>query len=584
MTFRRPQMGADSNNGKRRISLLSACMLLFAAVIFLRLVQLQLVQHSRYVAMASKAHNRKYEIAPARGQIYVYDRNTKVPLVLNQTLKMVYADPAFVKDASLTAQKLSNVLKMSKQELEKQLRAKGEYVVLKKRLDPAAADKVVNLKLAGVGVANQPSRTYPEGSLGSQILGFVNAEGKGQYGVEGYMNKYLAGTPGLLSAKTDVAGVPIATADNTIIQPIAGSNVVLTIDRNIQAQAERYLKEGVEKTGAKSGSVVLVDPKNGAIKAMANYPTYDPNQFESVKDYQLFGNSSVSSLFEPGSGFKVIAMAAGLNTGAVKPDTTYDDTGAVQVSGHVIKNSANHKYGVQTMVDVIQKSLNTGVIYVLGALGGNPSKISLQGKKVFYDYIQKFGFGKITGIEQSGEAAGVVNPPTSNDVNYANMTFGQGISTTVLQMIMSVAAIANGGTLYKPYIVSEISDASGTIKKTEPTVVRKGFVKKKTAQELTHMLEQVVLHGSGWMTKIPGYRVVGKTGTAQIPKANGRGYEESKNIGTFVGYAPAQDPRFVMMVRIDEPKVSGFAESTTVPVFADIAKWLLRYWAVPPGA
>ena len=554
-------------------------------VLLVRLFHLQVAQHRKYLILASQSHFRKYEIPAKRGQIYAKDADAAVPLVLNQNLKLLFADPSFVKDKQRTASELARLTGGSKEPFLKLLNSKGEYVVLKARVPQDQAEKIAALRLPGIGLTDKQYRVYPEGSLASQTLGFVNAEGKGQYGVESYLNKLLAGKPGLLSGKTDVLGAPIATADNTVINPVSGADVYLTIDRNIQAQAEKHLEEGVRSTGAVSGSVVILDPANGAIRAMANYPTYDPNEYQKVRNFQLFSNAVTSDQFEPGSGFKLFTMAAGLNTGRVKTDTVYDDTGTVEIGGYKISNAANHRFGRQNMLEVIQKSLNTGVIYILKRLGSEPERINASDKQLFYTYITKrFGMGRPTGVEQPGEAAGVVNPPTSDDVNYANMSFGQGVSSTVLQMTAAVGAIANGGKLYKPYLIEKTVGSDGKTRETQPTVVNPNAISKKTAAELSKMMVAVVENGSGFAAKLPGYKIGGKTGTAQIPRRDGRGYVADKNIGTFVGMAPADNPRFVMMVRINEPTVSGFAESTTVPVFGKISSWLLRYYRVAPSS
>jgi cell division protein FtsI/penicillin-binding protein 2 len=554
-------------------------------IVIIRLGQIQLLQHDKYASSAASSQSRKFTVPAKRGEIFVMDGDQKSPLALNQTLKLLYVDPTGLENKPETAQKLAAITGDSVADYLAAMDKPGNYVVLKRRLPISMADKVSELGLPGVGLVEQQHRIYPEGGLAAQLLGFVNADGEGQYGLEGYLNKDLAGTPGLLKVKTDTKGNPIAIANNFEQPAVNGKGYVLTIDRNIQAQAEKYLKSGVEAVRAKSGSVVIVDPSTGAIKAMANFPSYDPNNYSTVTDYAAFGNSVVGSQFEPGSGFKVITMAIGLQTGKVKPDTTYDDTGVVEIDGRTIRNAENHRFGKQTMTDVIQKSLNTGVIFVLRSLGGDPNAITVAGKKILYDGIKRFGFGARTGIEQPNEAAGAVNQPTNqsgNNVNYANMTFGQGISTTMIQMVMAVAAIANGGKLYQPHLIDQVLLPDGSSQKVPPRVLADNLVTPEVGKQLTVMMEQVVLHGSGYLTKIPGHRVVGKTGTAQIPKADGTGYEEGKNIGSFVGYAPAENPRFVMMVRVDEPQVSGFAESTTVPIFANIATWLLRYYQVPP--
>lgn len=579
------QSYGESTRQQRRLTILKPILVAAFALVVARLVQLQVVDHDRYQALAAKSHLRKFEIPAKRGQIYLTDGEATSPVALNQTQKILFADPSFIKDKPKTAQMLASITNKSAQDYLNLLNKPGEYVVIEPKLELLIADKIEALNMSGIATSERSFRVYPEGQLASQLIGFTNLSGEGQYGIERYLDQDLAGVKGALRAKTDTRGVPITTAENVLIPPKDGDSIVLSIERSVQAQVEKFLKEGVESVRATGGSVVVMDPKNGAILALANYPTYDPNEYSRVKesDYGLFANPAVSGLFEPGSGFKIFTMAAGLDTGKVKHNTTFDDKGQVEVGGRVIKNAANHKYGIQTMRDVIQKSLNTGVVYVLMALGGESDKVTTAGKKTLYQYLnERFGFGVRTGIEQPSEAAGVVNPPKSQDINYANMTFGQGVSVTVVQMTAAVAAIANGGKLYQPRLVKEIIKPDGTKQISKPRLVRDNVVSSDTASELTTMLELVVQHGSGYATKIPGYRVVGKTGTAQIPKPGGDGYEETKNIGSFIGYAPAEDPRFVMMVRINEPQVAGFAESTTVPVFKNIAEWLLRYWAVAP--
>lgn len=574
----------DLAKQRRRIAWLNAGLLLVGLVVIVRLGQLQIARRHHYRVLASQEHLRKYQIPARRGEIFVMDQDKRAPLALNRTMKVLWADPRVVEDKVKTAAALAAVTGDKEQDLYNLLNTQKAYVVLKKRLTLGQGEQIDKLNLSGVGVSEEQYRYYPEGTLASQVLGFVNNDGKGQYGVEAFLDAELAGKPGLLNAKTDTRGNPIVTVENTIEQPEHGKSFVLTIDRNIQAQAEKSLKSGAEAVRARSASIVIMDPHTGRIIAMANYPTYDPNAFSSVSDYNVFSNSVVSDLFEPGSGFKVITMAAGLDSGKIGANDTYDDAGSVEVDGHTIRNAAGHRLGNNTsMTNVIRDSLNTGVIHVLRALGGDQKAINAAGKKLFHDYVKKFGFGVRTGVEQANEAAGRVNPPTSNNVNYANMTFGQGISTTLLQMTAAVAAVANGGKLYQPQLVREVIDENGHEKKLEPKLVNGQVISQQSARELSEMMVQVVERGSGWKTKIKGYRIAGKTGTAQIPKKDGLGYEENKNIGTFVGFAPVENPRFVMMVRINEPQVAGFAESTTVPVFAEVAEWLLRYMAVQPS-
>jgi cell division protein FtsI/penicillin-binding protein 2 len=559
----------------------------FGVVLVGRLFYLQVIQHAAYLAQASVEHTRKYEVPARRGELYVRDGSGVSPLALNQTLKLLYADPRYVGDKAEVARRLAAVTGASADMYLKRLEQGIEYAVLDERLSSDVATKVKALNLVGIGLADRDYRTYPEGQLAAQVLGFVNADGAGQYGVEGYLNDQLAGKPGRLAAKTDTHGIPIATARNVVEAPEDGTSYLLTIDRNVQAMAEAELKEQIEKVRAKSGSIVVMDPSNGAVRAMANYPTFDPNNFSKVSDYNVFLNQVVSSQFEPGSGMKAFTMAAGLDQGKVKPDTTYDDTGSVKVADKVINNAEGDKPGKnKTMTMVLRDSLNTGMVFVLKRLGGNTDKITANGKKTLFDYFTKhFGFGVRTGIEQAGEASGTVPPPNTNDVTYANMTFGQGLSVTMIQMAAAMAAIANGGKLYQPHVVEAEMGVDGATRPMTPKLVSDHVMGRAALADLNQMLQVVVQHGSGYIAggMNPGYKIAGKTGTAQISRPDGQGYIEGANIGSFVGFAPANDPKFVVMVRINEPGVNGFAETTTVPVFGDVCRWLFKYYGIPPA-
>ncbi|HVE80838.1 MAG TPA: penicillin-binding protein 2 [Candidatus Dormibacteraeota bacterium] len=577
---------SDSLQQRRRLLALQALLVGICVLIGLRLVYLQILQHGRYAAMANSAHQRQYEIPAKRGEIFIRDGEVKVPLALNQTMKLLYADPSVIHNKPKTALLLAGATGDQPEGYMKALEQGGAYVVLKRKIDAPTAQKISALNLKGVGLRDQDYRVYPEGALGSQVLGFVNTEGNGQYGIEGFLNLQLKGVSGLQKAKTDTNGIPIATAGNTLKKPVDGTSYVLTIDRNIQAQVEKFLKEGVDNFKAKSGSVIVMDPKTGAVKAMANYPNFDPNEYGKTKDFKVFSNESVSSQFEPGSGFKIYTMAAGLDSGKIKTDTTYDDTGSYEVDGYTIKNAHDKKSGPNTpMTHIIRDSLNTGVIFILRSMGTDATKITPAAKQSFYEYITKrFGFGVRTGIEQAYEAQGNVNPPKSSNVNYANMTFGQGVSVTMIQMVTAASAIANGGKLYQPYLVDQaIASDGNVVSKTQPKVIRDKVISEQAARETRAMMQVVVERGSGWMAKTPGYNIAGKTGTAQVPKLDGKGYEENKNIGSFVGFAPTEDPRFVVIVRVSEPQTNDFAEKTTVPVFANITRWLLKYYAIAPS-
>lgn len=572
----------------KRIGLIMILMGVFVLVIFVRLIYIQVVRNKYYTEKATSQQSRKFIIAARRGEIYAQDGNNELyPIALNQESYLLAADPKFIKDPESALKKLEGFLGgVDTAQLKDRLEDKdSRYVVINKKVSASDANKIKDMKIAGIILSPKEDRNYPEPEMFAQLTGYLNDEGKGQYGIEQGKNSELAGTDGVSRAVTDSLGVPITSNENTLVKPKNGSDVVLTIDRNVQAMAYSAIENAVKTNKAVSGSVVIMDPKTGAIKAMVNYPSYDPNNYSAVSadEYYKFANSSVSSTFEPGSGFKVITMAAGLNEGKVTPETKYDDTGEVQVDDRTIKNADNHKFGISSMTDVIQKSLNTGVIYVLKQLGGDSNKITSQGKQVLYDYITKFGFGEKTGIDLPSEPKGYVKDAKSYNVDYANMTFGQGITVTNVQLVNAVAAIANGGTLYRPYVVDSIIAENGKASQNKPSIIKSNVISAQSSAKLAEMMEQVVQHGSGWPTRMKGYRIAGKTGTAQVPKSDGTGYEEDKNIGSFVGFAPVEDPKFVMLVRVNYPKVDGFAEKTAVPTFAEITKQLFMYYQIAPG-
>ncbi len=576
---------------RRRVDTLALGLIVFALIFGARLFYLQVVRHGHYFAKASSEHTRKYEIPAARGEIFVKDGSQNVPLALNQTLKLVYADPRLVKDKPAAAQKLAQILGGSADTYLKRLQSGIEYAVIEQRVASAVSERLTKENLTGIGMTNNDYRTYPEGSLAAQVLGFVNSDGAGQYGVEQYLDIQLKGIPGKLAAKTDTHGLPIATADNIQKAPVNGKNYVLTIDRNIQSMVEAELAAGIKTAKAKSGSVVVMDPNTGAVRAMATWPTFDPNNFGSTADFSVFTNQVVTSQFEPGSGMKAFTMAAGLDQGKVTPDSTYNDPGCLRIDANNVCNAAGDKPGNnKTMTVVLRDSLNTGVMYVLRRLGGDDNKFTLSGKKLLYDYFTKrFGFGTRTGIEQANEAAGSVNQPTSqagNDINYANMTFGQGLSVTMIQMASAMGTIANGGKLFQPHLVEGELNLDGTVAAAPPKLIRDHVISPTASAQINQMLQVVVQHGSGYRTNDIGdnkhYRIAGKTGTAQIPRPDGKGYIDGANIGSFVGFAPADNPKFVIMVRINEPGVPGYAESTTVPVFGKITNWLFKYYGIPP--
>jgi len=545
-------------------------------IIFGRVVELTVFKHGYYFKIAAAQHWIKDVIPAKRGKIYAEDSISNAPYLLaaNQALDLVFVEPDKLEDKDKAAQFLSEVLSMDKKELLDKFEISKTYVPLKHKLTKDQGDKIRDKKMKGVGLTAENWRYYPEGKLASSLLGFVNAEFKGNYGLEEYFNTELSGSPGLLKAEADHAGVEISFGDNVSKAPVDGEDIYLTIDRYIQGQAQQLLDNAVKKYGARSGQVIAMNPKTGEILAMADNPSFDPNKYADIKldDYDVFKNSAVSDTYEPGSVFKVITMAGGLDANKITPETEFTDTGSVKLNGYTIRNSDLKAHGVCDMTYVLSSSLNTGSTWVQQKLG----------KDSFYRYVNIFGFGIPTGIELPGEAGGVVHSPKDiNDFGYANMSFGQGISVTPLQMLTSFSAIANGGKMMKPYIVDKTVDNNkDKTTTTKPKEIRQ-VISSEAASDLIKMMIDVVEHGHGFQAKISGYKVAGKTGTAQVPDPNG-GYSTSKNIGTFIGFAPADDPKFVVLAKIDEPKGVPWAEESAAPVVGGLLDYLLKYYQVPP--
>jgi stage V sporulation protein D (sporulation-specific penicillin-binding protein) len=582
----------DTVEQRRRIGTARWFLVAFGLVLGARLVYLQVVRYSSYSVEAANEHTLKYEIPARRGEIYMHDNQGNLdPLALDQDLDLIYADPRYVKNKSAVADQLASVLGGNASDYVTRMSSGIDYAVLADKVPLDTAAKVKALNLAGIGFTQGTYSYFPQGSLAAQVIGFVNDAGEGQYGVEGYLNSQLTGTPGRLAAKTDTYGIPIATADNIDKQPVDGKSYVLTIDPSVQAEAEKELAAQAQAVGAKTGSVVVMDPSNGNVIAMANYPTFDPNNYNQVSDYNVFNNEVTSGAFEPGSGMKVFTMAAGLDKGVVTENSTYNDPFCYLIDTDKVCDAAGDSAGNnKSMTVVLRDSLNTGAMFVLRMLSGNPNGFTFSGKTALYTYFTKhFGFGSKTGIAQANEQPGYVVPPSnqpSNDITYGDQTFGQGMTVTMIQMISAMAAIANGGTVYKPRLVSQIMNPDGTTENVPVQVAKSHILSSNTIQQLDTMLQVVVQHGSGWKAAAenPGYAIAGKTGTANIPLLDGKGYDPTKTIGSFIGFAPVDHPKFVMMVRLDAPAQKGYAEYTTVPLFGNICKWLFTYYGIPPGS
>ena len=345
----------------------------------------------------------------------------------------------------------------------------------------------------------------------------------------------------------------------------------MSIDYNIQRKIEILLASAREKWQADSGAILVLEPRTGKILAMAANPVFDPNEFSKEKNFSVFLNPLIESMYELGSVLKPVTMASGLQEKLVQPDTTYEDPGVIKVGGFTIKNFDGKSYKIQTMTQVLEKSLNTGAVYVAKLLGHERQ----------LDYLKKFGFGQKTGIDLPGEVAGKISNLTAGrEIDFVTAAFGQGIAVTPLQLAMALGAVANEGKMMKPYVVEKVVDDSGNEINKNPQVVKE-VIFKETAEKLTKMLVSAVRNGLENRAGVKGYFVAGKTGTAQIPRRDGPGYSD-KVIHSFVGYAPAFNPRFLVLLQLNEPKGNRFASNTLTPVFHDLAEYILNYYEVPP--
>lgn len=564
----------EQGNVKTRISLVLVVICVAFGAISIRLFQKQVINYKHYQELAYNQRYKENKIQPARGIIYVEDiHGQRYPLVTNKTFWSVMVIPNQITDKEKVATEIGNIIEMDPELILDELNSNKVYIPpLKRKLSDAQSDAIEKLALDGVVLIPEVYRDYPEGSMGAKFLGFVNAEGEGSYGIEGYLNDVLKGKEGRVVSERDILGRQITVADSKVILPKNGKDVVLTVDRVIQFIAENEIKAAVERHKADSGSVMIMDVKSGGILALAEYPSYEPAKYTEVKDYNLFQCMATSDAYEPGSVFKALAMAAAVDAGAVTPDTGAYFEANVKVDGETIWNSQKSAYGYETMTQVLENSDNVGMVWMVDRLG----------KDKFYDYLNNFGFGKITGIEIQGESMGMMQDiNTVPRVGVATMSFGQGITTTEVQLLQAIGAIANEGVMIQPHMVKEYIDKDGKVQKIEPKIVGK-VVSQKSASDIGQMMMSVAERGHGKQARVKGYRIGGKTGTAQIPMKEGYGYYTDKFTGSFIGYGPIDNPLFAMIVRINVPKDVIWAESTAAPVFGNIAKGIIDYYQLPP--
>ncbi len=562
-----------------RVRTLLFFVFLVGIAVILRLTVVQVFEADKWKAVAENQQSVSAELTPDRGEIYFQERDTIYPAAVNREAPLLYLVPGEVENVKTTAEALSSILGVPADEI----RAKcqnldSQYAPIKKKLSDDEAAKVTELGLPGVYLRKEKNRFYPGGDLAAQVVGFVSPgdPGKGEvgrYGFESWFDAELRGKSGQVDQMRDAAGRWISTDDRVVVPAEKGPDVVLTIDQVIQHEAEKIVRDSVEKYAGVGGSVIVMDAASGRILAMASDPSFDPNEYGKTEDYFRFINPTVSMTYEPGSTMKPITMAIGIDDGKVEPETPFFDPGSVTLSGYTLHNAEEKTYGKTDMYGVLDNSINMGVISVERQVGNAR----------FAERMSQFGFGKKTDIDLPAELSGNLRnlADTKRDIQFYTASFGQGITTTPIQLISAYGALANKGVLMKPQIVQKYVYEDGHERIVEPEEVRR-VVSEDTAAKMGKMLESVVLRGHGKRAAVPGYRVGGKTGTAQVAKEGGGGYEQGLSIGSFVGYAPIGDPKYVILTKVDNPKNVEWAESSAAPMFGSMMKFLLSYGKIEP--
>jgi stage V sporulation protein D (sporulation-specific penicillin-binding protein) len=541
------------------------------AVIIARLFYWQIVKGDDLRLQASAQYDEELLLPASRGAIKASDGQ---PLAINVPSYLVYAEPNRIQNPDQFSRLVSPILSLDDKVVLTAVSAKDRYwVSLAKKVDQTSVNSLQVLKLTGLGFETESNRYYPESSMAAQLLGFVGSDAKGAdqgyFGLEGFYDRELRGADGRLQIERDVQGAPIIIGEAKRIDPQNGRTLSLWVDRTIQHIAETQLSEGIALYGAKEGSVTIMDSKTGGILAMASYPSYNPGLYAQF-DKSLYQNPTVAHSYEPGSTFKVLVMAAALNERVVTPTTTMNENGPVAVGDYAIRTWNDQYSGIQTMTEVIQHSSNVGMVFVERKLG----------KANMLRYIHAFGFGRSTGIDLEDEAVPGIRPDSQwGEIDFATASFGQGIAVTPIQMVKAVGAIANDGWLMEPHMVKSITDDNGKTVLIPPKRIAQ-IVSKNASDLVTEMMINSVENGEAKWTKLKGYRVAGKTGTAQIPVAGH--YDPTKTIASFVGFAPADNPQFVMLVTLGEPKTSQWGSETAAPLFFAIAKDIFMYKGIPP--
>lgn len=557
--------------GRLRFIFLLFCF--FSLLVICRLFYWQVVKADELSYLGKSQYGGYVKVASRRGEIQTADG---FPIAANKLSFLVFANPKEVKDKNTTILTLSSELQVDKASVSGALLRDRLWVPIASGVDSEAKSRVEKYHIAGVGFEEETTRFYPEASMAAHLLGFVGknelGESKGYFGLEGYYDRQLRGKPGILAQIHDALGRPILSQmteeDDTSVD---GRKLILNIDRSIQFVAEKELKDGIEKYGAEGGMIGIIDPRTGNVLAIASFPSFDPQNYQKYSD-NLYKNPFISNLFEPGSTFKSLIMAAALDAKVVKPETKCPICSApISIGEYEIRTWDDTYHKDINMIEVIQHSDNTGMVYVVQSLGLNR----------ILSYLYKFGIGELTGIDLQGEVSPAIKGKNQwYPIDIATAGFGQGITVTPMELLNAFASIANEGKRMEPHVVSRIETQDGKVIAISPKVVNQP-ISTATAKVMTEILVNAVDKGEAKWAKPKGYRIAGKTGTAQIPIAGH--YDANKTIASFTGFAPAENPRFAMLVIIDRPTSSIYGSETAAPIFFKVAKEILSYYGIPPS-
>ncbi len=563
----------------RRLLLVSLFFLSIAGVLAARFFVLQIKDSAIYTVKAQESQSVVKTLEAERGMIYFQDKSQeRIPVAINKKYFNIFVSSKEIEDPINTAKILSPLLDIPENELvDKFNQRNSQYQILVKKIsDKSFVDKILSLKLKGIHEESYTLRYYPLGETASQVIGFVaqtqDQKTTGRYGLEKYYDEVLAGKSGKFEGVKDRVGRLIRSVFSIEEPILPGASLITTIDKNIQFKAEEELKKSLEKWGANTGSVIIMEPKTGRILALANQPNFDLNNYNAVEDYSLFKNNAVEGRFELGSVLKVITMAIGLENKDLTSETKFYDSGSVVVDGHTITNFAKKSYGDVDMNIILEKSINTGIVYAQ----------KLIGNVAYREYLKKFKFHEKTGIDLPNEISGDIKQlflekRDERQIYFSNASFGQGISMSPMSLTRAYATIANGGKLVTPFIVEKTMDDKGNISPANQTEAEQ-IISLETAKTLTEMMVKVVDNGYSKSAGIKGYQIAGKSGTANV--ADNQGYSE-KTIQSFMGFFPASDPKFLIMVKLDDPKAASSSDTATY-VFHDLAFYLINYYNLSP--